>query len=449
MKYVEKESVTLEFKQQLSNHSQIAKTVVAFCNQFGGKIIIGIDDQQNICGVNESNLDETIDALQQSIYKTCTPTILPSIYTQRIHDKLILIIEVSSGMNKPYFVTSLGLNEGVFIRAGAHTVKATTGMIQELIWKGKGLSVDEMPVYSASRYDLDEDKFFNFLKEHRQHYQTENLDEQLRHYRVIIQEHQRNYPSLGGLLLFGKNIEKYLPEAFIICSHFQGASGRTAIATQDCMGSLFEQLHSAMNFVVSRLNKSFTITKIKRQEQLEIPELALREIIINAIVHRDYQLPGPIKIAIYEDRVEIFSPGNFPGPLKVDQLEMGITYIRNHLICKLFREAGYIEKLGSGFLTLFNSYRQYHLPSPKIIEGTGFIKCILPRSDRQGRAYQAKENDDEILDLFYANPEMNVREIIKILPISRQTAARRLSELVRVGKIKRIGKGPAVRYRRI
>jgi ATP-dependent DNA helicase RecG len=263
-----------------------------------------------------------------------------------------------------------------------------------------------------------------------------------------MEEHKRKYPSIAGILLFGKDPQRFIPESFIICSHFSGIDGRDVNATIDCTGDLFSQLSTAINFVTSRLNKQFVITKIKRSQTLEIPEVALREIIINAIVHRDYSISGSIKIAIYDDRVEIFSPGSFPGPINVNQLETGVTYIRNHTICKLFREAGYIEKLGSGFLSLFKSYRDYQLAEPQVIEGNHFIKCILPRSPR------ADDHDPEdpkklLIKLFASNNQISASEIANELTISRQTAARWLSTLVKEKKIKVIGKGPATRYQKL
>ncbi len=449
MQYPEKESTSLEFKAELPSKQQIIKTIVAFCNYFGGKLVIGVSDKQTICGINEQDVDDVIESLYQSIYQNGQPTIIPSIYTQRIQDKLLLIIEVSAGMNKPYFVKSLGLNEGVFIRVGAHTMKATVNMIQELSWKNKGFFADEMPVYSAAIEDINQDEFVSFLKEHRKAFSSSSpnkMMELLLHYKMLIKEHQRIYPTLAGILLFGQHPQQYFPESFIICSHFQGVSGRVALATKDCSGDLFTQLEDAMNFVVSRLHHQFKIKKTKREQQLEIPEIALREIVVNAIVHRDYLIAGPIKIAIYDDRIEIFSPGNFPGPLKVNQLEMGITYIRNHIIAKLFREAGYIEKLGSGFLTLFNSYREMNLQTPEIVEGAGFIKCILPRETKG--LMEEVENDDEtkIMRLFYETDYITVPAVMHELHISRQTAARRLLALTQQGKLKRVGKGPAVKY---
>lgn len=124
----------------------------------------------------------------------------------------------------------------------------------------------------------------------------------------------------------------------------------------------------------------------------------------NALVHRNYQIPAPCKIAIYADRVEVFSPGNFPGPIQTNNLELGITYIRNPVLCHIFREAGYIEKLGSGFITLFSEYRRAQLPTPSVIEGNGFVKCILPRPiNNEELPAEVREDSTQLLMNLLAN----------------------------------------------
>ncbi len=447
MQYPEKESATLEFKQQMPSKQQIAKTMVAFCNLFGGKLIIGVDNQRNIIGVPEQDIGELILSLQHSIYQTCSPPILASIYTRRISDKLAIVIEVSSGMNKPYFLSAQGLNNGVFIRIGASTVKASATIIQELMWQSKGFSADAIPVHFAEKKTIDINRFKYFLQEKTMALPITHLEKQLLNYKILTEEYQHQYPTLGGILLFSHEPQRYFSEAFIICTHFKGTSGRQGIATRDCNGSLIEQINDAITFVTERLNKQFIIGAKKREQKLEIPEEALREVIINAIAHRDYSLSGPIKIAIYDDRIEVFSPGNFPGPLKIEELESGITYIRNHVICRVLRELGYIEKLGSGFITIFQSYRNQNLPSPTVLEGTGFVKCILPRATLQTAEKTTQEED--IMHLFYKTDEINSQMIAEALGISRQTVARRLSQLISNGKIERLGQGPTTRYRRI
>lgn len=448
MQYPETESTTLEFKQQIPNNQQITKSIVAFCNLFGGRLVLGVDDNRNIIGVPENNIDELILSLQRSIYQACTPPILPSVYARRIYDKLVIIIEVSQGMNKPYFLSAHGINEGTFIRFGASTIKANATLIQELIWQSKGFSADEIPVHFADEQSLDRDRFRNFLKEKIVNPLKTDIERQLFHYKILIDEHQRIYPTLGGVLLFSSKPQQYFTEAFIICTHFKGISGRQGIATRDCGGSLVEQINNAITFVTERLNKHFSIGAKKREQTLEIPEVALREAIINAVVHRDYHLPGPIKIAIYDDRIEIFSPGNFPGPLRSQELESGVTYIRNHVICRVLRELGYIEKLGSGFITIFQAYRERNLLLPTVYEGSGYVKCVLPRAASKITTEELQE-EEKILHLFYKAEEINSQTVAEALRISRQTAARRLAELISVGKIERLGKGPSARYRKL
>lgn len=446
MKFIGKESSTLEFKEEIPKSSQIIHTIIGFCNSHGGRLVIGVRDDGTICGVPEYDVEGMIASLQESIYKSCTPPILPSIYTQRIGDKIVVIIEVSSGMNRPYFLTSAGLHDGTYIRLGSHTYKADGKMIQELQWEARGLSVDTLPVYQATIEDLDKDQINNFLKNRKQELQNIDIDSALVHYQLITTEHNRSYPTVAGILLFGKNPQQFFSEAFIICSHFKGISGREAIASMDCEGNLLSQFEEALNFITRNLDRSFKIEGIKREEKLEIPLSAIREVLLNAIVHRQYQIPGPTKIAIYDDRLEFFTPGGFPGPLQTDQLEMGYTYIRNHAITKIFRELGYIEKLGSGFLTLFQSYRERKLPEPRIIEGDNFVKSVLPR--KKSGIFVSKSSEQEILRIFDTAEEITVNNVIHELSTSRQTAVRLLNILIGKGLIKRIGKSSATRYRR-
>jgi len=155
---------------------------------------------------------------------------------------------------------------------------------------------------------------------------------------------------------------------------FQGNKGRNVIATTDCEGNLFEQFNRAFDFILSRLNRSFRIDGVQRTEELEIPREAIREALLNAIVHRNYHNLAPTKVVIWSDRLEIFSSGSFPGPIDVENLRVGRTYLRNPIICRIFRETGYIEKLGSGFITILDSYQAMKLPRPQVIDGGGFCQ---------------------------------------------------------------------------
>lgn len=449
MIYPDKESAILEFKLEIPSKKQIAmKTIIGFANTYGGQIIVGVDNDRNIVGVPENRVDSLIDDLTRSIYDSIAPSLYPSIYTKRFGEKLVVIIDIAEGSQKPYHFSAKRMSEGTYVRLGSHTVLATPDIIHQLQWQKQHKFLDEMPVHGASDRDIDLIAFEKFLKDRKQKNSNVDTQEMLHHYQILTKDRGRIYPTVGGILLFGKDPQKFFSEAFVICTHFSGISGRDVIATRDSTANLLQQYKDVTAFIVSRLNSSFKIEGAgKRNEELEIPPEAIREVVINAIVHRNYQINGPSKVSIYDDRIEIFSPGNFPGPIMADKVDIGVTYIRNSIITRVFRDAGIIEKLGSGFITLFETYAKRGLPKPIISEGIGFVKCILPRPGP--RALFIKEAEEErILHLFLKQDEIKPQDVMDFLSVSRATASRLLSKLVEEGLLEKLGKGPTTRYQK-
>jgi len=441
MKYLDTESSILEFKQETPQNDQIVKTIIGFCNQNGGKLVIGVADNGTIIGISPEEASNAIESLSKAIYDASTPPILPLVYTQTINEKTLLVVEVSSGTNKPYYRKSEGLEKGTYIRLGPMTLRATPDLIEELKWQARGKCYDMMPVYESTEKDLDQDKIREFIQQKKIGKIAEIPQELLRSYYLITQEHAHIYATTAGILLFGKQPQHYFTEAMIICSHFKGIEGRDAIASIDCDGTLFNQFDRAFEFIISRLSKAFTIRGPRRNEILEIPPEAIREALLNMIVHRNYHQKSPSKIAIYQNRIEFFSPGTFFGPLNSQNLKIGLSFIRNAAICKAFREAEYIEKMGSGLITIFKTYEERNLKTPSIIEGEGFVKCILPR-ELLGKVVDAVVDElQPILALFDSATEITISDVIKNLHLPRTTAARRLEKLFKLGKLEKIGKG--------
>ena len=452
MKYPDQESATLEFKAALPKNDQIIKTIIAFCNEKGGRLIIGVEDDGAIVGIAEEQAQQAMEYLEKSIYEASNPPILPKVYAQVLCDKILLIIEVSSGMNKPYYLKSEGLDKGVYIRLGRSTVRANADTIEELRWQSRGKHFDMLPVYQATMNDLDAQKIYGFFNLKKEADSDAAYEALLLSYNLKIEEHVHTYPTVTGILAFGKEPQRFFPQSFIICSHFQGISGRSALASQDCTGTVIEQFYQAFNFILKRLDKSFKIVGPKRIEKLEIPEEALREMLVNAIVHRNYHIQAPIKIALYDNRIEIFSPGSFPGPITSNNLCAGLTYIRNNALAKILRYAGLIETLGTGFLTLFESYSHYGLPVPQVIEGENYIKCILPRGSATViiRAKNQLDKDlEKIMHLFSVVDELSMSDLLANTRLTRSTLARRLKELMYQGIIQQVGVGSGARYTKI
>lgn len=446
IRYPEMESAFLEFKRQVPKNDQIIKTMIGFCNQKGGKLILGVADDRTIVGLPESEIERLLESLDNMIYEACHPTIIPIVSQQRFGDKSVVIISVSQGMSKPYYRKSEGVHQGTYIRIGRSTVKANQEMIEELKWQSHNIEFEKLPVYRAKIESIDDKLVQKFLNSRRNHAKAEADIEMMRSYSLIVEEHHQMYPTNAGLLLFGKDPQFYLSEAMVICCHMKGKEGRDAIASVDCVGTLLNQYHQAHQFILSRLFHSFTIQGMVREEKLEIPEVAFREALLNLLIHRNYHLPAPSKIFIYDDRLEFFSPGNFWGPIRQDQLLRGITYLRNPAICKIFRETGLVEKMGTGFIQIFQSYEKWGLPPPQIIEGENFVKCILPRPSHE----QAKTDlsQPDLLNLFHEKEEITIHDVINKYSVSRATAQRWLQALVTEGKIDRFGKTRGVYYRR-
>jgi ATP-dependent DNA helicase RecG len=447
MRYPESESNMLEFKQEMPQNDQIIKTIIGFCNQHGGKLILGVADDRTIRGLSSVEVEQAIESIDRALYDACHPHILPRISAQRFEDKTIVIIEVSEGMNKPYYRRAEGIEKGTYIRLGRHTLRATPDIIQELQWQSSGIDFECLPAYQATIEDLNNAEIKNFLKNRKNHGKTELTEQVMKSYSLITYDQSKQYPTMLGLLLFGRDLQLYISEAMIICTHFRGKSGREAIATVDCVGTLFNQFKQAYAFITERLYRSFTIKKLKRDELLEIPEQAIREALLNAIIHRNYHIKAPTKISIYDDRVEFFSPGQFPGPLRVDNLLAGISYLRNPIICKILREANYIEKLGSGFITIFNSYEERKLNTPQVFDGENYVKCILPRG-ASIKEHSTISEQDKIMQLFARSNEIDINQVIHALSVSRATAVRRMNELIKKGMIKRMGHAKAIRYQK-
>jgi ATP-dependent DNA helicase RecG len=448
MLYLELESSTLEFKQEIPKNDQIIKTIIGFCNQKGGKLILGVKNDRTIIGIKEKEINSCLEYLDKAIYDATNPPIIPKIYAQRFKNKTILIIEVFSGMNKPYYLKSKGIEKGTYVRVGRNTIRAKDEIITELKWQTNRIDYEKLPVYQAEKNELNIKQITEFLSSRKNKGNSKITENLLESYFLIIREHYKYYPTIAGVLLFGKKPQNYISEAMIICSHFKGNSGREAIATIDCEKTIIEQFEQAYNFILSRLNRTFVIKDKKRQESFEIPIIAIREALLNAIVHRNYFHKAPIKIAIYDNRVEIFNPGQLPSSVNVNNLKSGITYLRNPAICKIFREAGYIEKLGSGFIAIFESYEKMGLATPQIIDGEFFVKCILPRKAREKKESIMTDNE-KIMELLEMYGEISPKDIMDHLSVSRSTATRKLQELIKIKKIIRIGKTKKVRYRKL
>jgi len=194
MKYPGIESSQLEFKEKMPKHDQIAKTVIGLCNAVGGSIIIGVKDDGTMVGMEEEEAHKAMEYLDKMIYEVCTPPIIPLIYQQRIDGAVLLVIEVSTGVNKPYYKSSQGLADGVYVRLGRSTLKANADMIEELKWQSRGLSHDELPVYKANIKNLSKKRIEAFLANRRNEKKARATENIMLSYDLLTKEHKQLHP---------------------------------------------------------------------------------------------------------------------------------------------------------------------------------------------------------------------------------------------------------------
>ena len=439
--YPERESKSLEFKSKLPNFRNLIKTCVAFANGIGGKIIIGIEDKtRKIIGVDPDTRDRIYDEFPNSVYDATSPSLLVEIYEKNFEDQSVMIIEVSSSHKKPVFIKTEGLPEGVYLRAGSNTRKASTEYIEELMRENKRIYFDEELIKEDINI-LSEDLLKNIFG--RLATNTLLAEKVIGPLSGNSGKTQKYSPTIAGVLTFCETPHVYIPEAFIQCTHFEGSEGREIIQTQEIHGCLEKQITTSFLLVRSWLARQYQLINTKLESSTLIPEAALREAIVNALIHRKYTIPGAVKIALYEDRLEIFSPGNFPGLVNINYLGDGTTYLRNPHLARIARRFGLIEKLGTGIRLMFESCKKAGLKTPVFIEGADSVKVIfyfMPSEEINS------SDEDQLLSLFNIREEIQINHVQTYLNISRNTATRRLGRLVESGHIRRIGKGPAVRY---
>lgn len=436
--YPERESKTLELKLQMPVFHNLVKTCVAFANGVGGKIVIGVEDKnREVIGINDETRNRIYDEFPNSLYDATSPGLLAEIYEKRFDDVNVIIIEIPSSIKKPVFIKSEGTPKGVYLRAGSNTRRANDDYIQELMRENKRSHFDE---------EIIQDEIEILAKKRiEQLYKKFNL-ERLIAEKIVSRSsisNQKYYPTVTGVLMFCESPHLYVPEAFIQCTRFSGTEGRKIIQTEEIQGPLEKQLDISVELVMSWIVRDYRMFKTTLKGKEIVPEIAIREGVANALIHKKYWIPGSIKIALYDNRLEIYSPGNFPGLLNLNDLGDGTTFLRNPSLARVARRFGIVEKLGTGIRLMLESCNKAGIRNPEFIEGADSVKVIfnfLPSENKM------QSDEQKILALFKMKNEIKLEDVEKYLSVSRNTATRKLNQLIKVGKIKRLGKGPAVTY---
>jgi len=367
----------LEFKVAFTSAVKIAQTAIAFANGAGGEIIFGVTDGGTIAGLNSTHIQQLIDQLSNLVYESCYPLIMIEVTVKYIDTKSLVVMEVFPGGDKPYYLKKAGKARGVFVRIGATTRNADNVIINDLERRKHNISYDEEIAYEFNVDDLD----LVTLKKDFQSFTGKVLDEQgLYNFKIIKEEHGKIFPTVGGMLLAGK--EMLNDFCGVKCARFKGSKVNIFIDKKEYSGPLYKVVEDVLMFAKNHIPLHGEIHGLQRIEQYEVPMLAIREAIINAIVHRDYTIGGSdIKLAIFDDLIEITSPGCLPNTLDIQDIIDGRSEIRNKVIARFFEQITYIEKWGTGVKKIIDQCFEYGLPQPEFKEGGSSFQVVLFRKN--------------------------------------------------------------------
>lgn len=337
-----------QFKRETIKASELAKEFVAFLNAEGGCLFFGVDDDGVVVGLQGHQIEQLNQLVGNTADQNVKPPFHPLVQNIDFENKIIVIVHVPKGIAKPY-ATSSG---DFYIRSSADKKKLSQDELRRMFAESKRLFADEEPIFGTSIKELNTEAFLYFLKREDvkifEDVKNNNLEvESLLENRLLLKD---GYLTLAGNLLFGWEPQKYNPSFYVDCCYCDGNDISTdAYITKKIVKGHFRQLfEESLSFIKSNL-KSIQVEKdFNSLGVLEIDERILVELLVNALVHRDYFIYSSIKIFLFKNRLEIISPGKLPNSLTVEKIKSGISIHRNPIlnsICKyLLPYSGY----GSG-----------------------------------------------------------------------------------------------------
>ena len=485
------EGELLEFKRSLSkDDSKWLKTVVAFANGRGGRIIFGVDTDGAVVGM-EGSLFEAKDAIADAIANRIEPYPPMSISITSIEDKPLIVLEVTQGMRCPYYLKSKGDTEGVYVRYDATTRQVDEDGLRELRLEGSGRSFDCLPCRGANVTEkeiaaLCKSMYKTARKNAKNEAQRKAIkpltSAQLVKWGVLTERDGKLCPTWAFILLSGR--DEMQPK--MKCGIFKGNDRAIFVDRRQFDAPVQVQAEKAYQYVLEKINLGARINGLYREDVYEIPPDAIREIIINAVVHRSYFNgdASPITVALYDNRLEITSPGGLVRGMTLEKMLSGSSDCRNRALAEAFAYMNLIENWGSGVKRYVASVKAAGLREPEFIVWSNAVRINLYRSgedNREGNHGANEDNEDNvgndvvnvvnnvgnvgnnvgnadrsdkdnfgviednednlktIIRAVKTNPKSTVRSLATMLPLSKSTIERVLKTLQNAGRIRRVG----------
>ena len=429
------ESEVVELKAEIVG--DICKEVIAFANTKGGTLYIGVSNDGSVVGVK--NADQVILQMNNMIRDSIKPdvTMFVGYEAQHVSDKDIIAVTIQKGTDRPYYLSSKGLKpSGVYVRNGTSSDPATDTAIRRMIKETDGDSFESM----------------------------RSLEQNLSFEAAEKQFEKQNIPfdaakmqTLGMISADGiySNVALLLSDqcpSTIKAATFSGEDKGSFQDRREFSGSLFQQMEELYSYLDMRNQTKATFDGLYRIDTRDYPEDALREALLNSLVHRDYSFRASTIVSVYADRIEFVSVGGLPSGIALDDIMLGLSVCRNPKLAAIFYRLQLIEAYGTGMPKIMNAYMESE-PKPKIEISNNAFKISLPNRNAGANHAEAlvgmlKSDEKQILDFIGSHGYIVRSDVERLLEVSQATANRILKRMVAEGLIYQDGNGRKTKYRR-
>ena len=431
-----RESETIELKETVTD--EIKKEIIAFANCEGGKLYIGVQDDGTVIGLDDP--DGAALQISNMIRDAIKPDLTMFLHYRTLNEdgKQIVVVDIQQGTERPYYIAKKGLRpEGVYVRQGYSSVPATNTAIRRMIKETDGDHFEEMR-------SLEQNLTFESAK---QEFSERNvLFGQAQMKTLGIMSRDGIYTNLG-LLLSEQCVHT------IKAAVFEGTTQNEFKDRKEFSGSLFRQMREVYDYIDFHNQTHSTFLKLRRIDQRDYPEIAVREALLNLLVHREYSFRASTFISIYSDRMEFTSIGGLVSGVTLKDVMMGISVCRNVKLANVFYRLELIEAYGTGMLKIMEAYSGSDV-TPKIETSDNAFKIILPNlnvSVKQKKAAADKAmssiHEETIIALAKEQRTFTRKDVENVLGISQSTCGRLLKQMIEKGQIIQEGKSRNTHYR--
>ena len=345
-----------QLKANVTNETSLAQEMVAFSNRLGGMIIIGVSDDGSNSGLKQKDMGRLNNLVSNAGSQQTKPPVNPITENFSLKDGMIMVVHIPQGISKPY----MDKNGVIWVKSGADKRKATSREEIQRMFQSAGLiHGDEIPVPGMTTADIDEKAFSNFYEKHYE----ESLEEQDLPLKQILNNlnlSKDGILNIAGALLFGKNCVYRLPAFIVKCVTYpeNEIDESKYIDSQDISGILKNIFDDTIGFILRNIKRVQKGKSVNSLGELEIPKIVFEELVVNALIHRDYFISAAIRIFIFSDRIEIISPGHLPNNLTIENIKNGNSNIRNSILASFATKLVPYRGLGNGIRRAIKAYNK-------------------------------------------------------------------------------------------